>query len=141
MADLVRGEASESDEEVDKHKIYAAQVSGEATEEEDEDIYEQPSTPNATASIYRNNLLQRKLIENNIEICKALTLLTRNFVVTASKQLLTTDQMLIKSQLSLQSTHTALQQAQRNTAQLQNRVASALTSSFLPIIHIKERSN
>lgn len=66
---------------------------------------------------------------------------TRNFVVTASKQLLTTDQMLIKSQLSLQSAHTALQQAQRNTAQLQNRIASALTSNFLPIIHIKDRGN
>ncbi|XP_023160132.1 biogenesis of lysosome-related organelles complex 1 subunit 3 [Drosophila hydei] len=141
MADLVRGEASESDEEVEKHKIYAAEVSGEATEEEDEDIYEQSSTPSATVSIYRNNLLQRKLIENNIEICKALTLLTRNFVVTASKQLLTTDQMLMKSQVSLQSAHTALQQAQRNSALLQSRIASALTSSFLPVIHLKERSN
>ncbi|XP_064545883.1 biogenesis of lysosome-related organelles complex 1 subunit 3 [Drosophila montana] len=141
MADLVRGEASESDEEQEKHKIYAAEVSGEASEEEDEDIYEQPSSASATASIYRNNLLQRKLIENNIEIWKALTVLTRNFVVNASKQLLTTDQMLIKSQVSLQSAHTALQQAQKNTAQLQIRAASALTSSFLPVIHLKEPSN
>ncbi|EDV97616.1 biogenesis of lysosome-related organelles complex 1 subunit 3 [Drosophila grimshawi] len=141
MAELVRGEASESDEEQDRHKIFAAEVSGEATEEEDEDIYEQPSTPSVTASIYRNNLLQCKLIESNIGICKALTALTRNFVVDASRQLLATDQMLIKSQVSLQSAHTALQQAQRNTSQLQARTASALTSSFLPTIQLKETAS
>lgn len=43
-------------------QVFAAEVPGEATEEEeDEDIYEQPSRTNAPASIYRNNLLQRKL--------------------------------------------------------------------------------
>ncbi|KAL7734469.1 hypothetical protein ACLKA6_010794 [Drosophila palustris] len=141
MADLVRGEASESDEEQDKHEIFAAEVSGEATEEEeDEDIYEQPSNSSATASIYRNNLLQRKLIESNIGIWRSLTAFTRSFVVNASKQLLTTDQMLIKSQVSLQSAHIALQQAQRNTALLQSRTASALTSSFLPVIRINNKS-
>ncbi|XP_034483042.1 biogenesis of lysosome-related organelles complex 1 subunit 3 [Drosophila innubila] len=140
MADLVRGEASESDEEHDKQEIFAAEVSGEATEEEDEDIYEQPGNASVTASIYRNNLLQRKLIESNIAIWRSLTAFTRSFVVNASKQLLTTDQMLIKSQVSLQSAHTALQQAQRNTAQLQSRTASALTSSFLPAIQINNQS-
>ncbi|XP_034102536.1 biogenesis of lysosome-related organelles complex 1 subunit 3 [Drosophila sulfurigaster albostrigata] len=137
MTDVVRGEAPESDEEQDKQEIFAAEVSGEATEEEeDEDIYEKPSRASVTASIYRNNLLQRKLIESNIDIWRSLTAFTRSFVVNASKQLLNTDQMLIKSQVSLQSAHTALQQAQRNTAQLQSRTSAALTSSFLPVIQI-----
>jgi len=44
-------------------QIFAAEVPGEASEEDDEDIYEQrtSSQVNNTASIYRNNLLQRKL--------------------------------------------------------------------------------
>ncbi|XP_022221398.2 biogenesis of lysosome-related organelles complex 1 subunit 3 [Drosophila obscura] len=143
MADLVRGEASESDEEMqDKHKIFAAEVPGEATEDDDddEDIYEQRRSthvPSSTASIYRNNLLQRKLIENNIAVLRDLTALTRNLVVNASKQLLTTDQMLIKSQLSMQSAHTSLQQAQRHVSELQSRTAAVMAgSSFLPHINI-----
>ncbi|ALC43830.1 blos3, partial [Drosophila busckii] len=144
MADLVRGEASESDEEqdADKHNIFAAEVSGEATEEdEDMDIYEKSSSGvSATASMYRNNLLQRKLIENNVTIWRSLNALSRGFVMNASKQLLTTDQMLIKSQVSLQSANTALQQAQKNAALLQTKVASALSCSFLPDIKINQAS-
>ncbi|XP_017041582.1 biogenesis of lysosome-related organelles complex 1 subunit 3 [Drosophila ficusphila] len=144
MADLVSGEASESDEELqDKHKIFAAEVSGEATEDDDEDIYEQQqrsSQVNNTASIYRNNLLQRKLIENNIAIWKSLTAFTRSFVLNASKQLVTTDQMLIKSQLNLQSAHISLQQAQKNAQELQSRVSAVMTSSFLPHINIQKAS-
>ncbi|XP_043646821.1 biogenesis of lysosome-related organelles complex 1 subunit 3 [Drosophila teissieri] len=143
MADLVSGEASESDEELhDKNKIFAAEVSGEASEEEDdEDIYEQRRSSNqvnSTASIYRNNLLQRKLIENNIAIWRSLTAFTRSFVLNASKQLVTTDQMLIKSQLSLQSAHTSLQQAQKNAQDLHTRVAAVITSNFLPHINIQK---
>ncbi|XP_016971369.1 biogenesis of lysosome-related organelles complex 1 subunit 3 [Drosophila rhopaloa] len=144
MADLVRGEASESDEELqDKHKIFAAEVSGEASEDDDEDIYEQhqsSSKLNSTASIYRNNLLQRKLIENNIAIWRSLAAFTRSFVLNASKQLVTTDQMLIKSQVNLQSAHTSLQQAQRNAQELQSRVAAVMTSSFLPHINTQKAS-
>ncbi|XP_016995516.2 biogenesis of lysosome-related organelles complex 1 subunit 3 [Drosophila takahashii] len=145
MADLVSGEASESDEELqDKHKIFAAEVPGEASEEEDdEDIYEQQRTSsqvNSTASIYRNNLLQRKLIESNIAIWRSLTAFTRSFVLNASKQLVTTDQMLIKSQVNLQSAHTSLQQAQRNAQELQSRVAAVMTSSFLPHVNIQKAS-
>ncbi|KAI8041400.1 biogenesis of lysosome-related organelles complex 1 subunit 3 [Drosophila gunungcola] len=145
MADLVRGEASESDEELhDKHKIFAAEVSGEASEDDgDEDIYEQQksnSQVNSTASIYRNNLLQRKLIENNIAIWRSLTAFTRSFVLSASKQLVTTDQMLIKSQLNLQSAHTSLQLAQRNAQELQSRVSAVMTSSFLPHINTQKAS-
>lgn len=143
MADLVSGEASESDEELqEKNKIFAAEISGEASEEEDdEDIYEQGRSSNqvnSTASIYRNNLLQRKLIENNIAIWRSLTAFTRSFVLSASKQLVTTDQMLIKSQHSLQSAHTSLQQAQKNAQDLQNRVADVITSNFLPHINIQK---
>ncbi|EDW79388.1 uncharacterized protein Dwil_GK20441 [Drosophila willistoni] len=149
MADLVRGEASESDEEVhDIQKIFAAEVAGEASEEdddEDEDIYEQRggasqavAMATSTASIYRNNLLQRKLIENNIAVWRSLTGLTRSFVVNASKQLLNTDQMLIKSQVSLQSAHTALQHAQQHMDELQTKTSAVLAgSSFLPHINIK----
>nr|ABL75703.1 IP17207p [Drosophila melanogaster]ABL75747.1 IP17407p [Drosophila melanogaster] len=142
MADLVSGEASESDEELqEKNKIFAAEISGEASEEDDEDIYEQGRSSNqvnSTASIYRNNLLQRKLIENNIAIWRSLTAFTRSFVLSASKQLVTTDQMLIKSQHSLQSAHTSLQQAQKNAQDLQNRVADVITSNFLPHISIQK---
>ncbi|XP_016944592.3 biogenesis of lysosome-related organelles complex 1 subunit 3 [Drosophila suzukii] len=143
MSDLVSGEASESDEELqDKHKIFAAEVPGEASEEDDEDIYEQrtSSQVNNTASIYRNNLLQRKLIENNIAIWRSLTAFTRSFVLSASKQLVTTDQMLIKSQVNLQSAHTSLQQAQKNAQELQSRVAVVMTSSFLPHINTQKAS-
>ncbi|EDW31096.1 GL21438 [Drosophila persimilis] len=77
---------------------------------------------------------QKKL--NELE--KALTALTRNLVVNASKQLLTTDQMLIKSQLSMQSAHTSLQQAQRHVSELQSRTAAVMAGgSFLPHINIR----
>ncbi|XP_030373434.1 biogenesis of lysosome-related organelles complex 1 subunit 3 isoform X2 [Scaptodrosophila lebanonensis] len=65
MDALVRGEASESDEDTsayNTHKIIAPEVSSEATES-DEDVYEQHKSL-STGSIYRNNLLQRKLIES-----------------------------------------------------------------------------
>ncbi|XP_020809601.1 biogenesis of lysosome-related organelles complex 1 subunit 3 [Drosophila serrata] len=146
MLILVSGEASESDDELqDKHKIFAAEVPGEASEEDDddEDIYEQRRSNqvnSTTASIYRNNLLQRKLIENNIAIWRSFTAFTRSFVLNASKQLVTTDQMLIKSQLNLQSAHTSLQQAQRNAQELQARMCAVMTSSFLPHINNVEKA-
>ncbi|XP_017477877.1 PREDICTED: biogenesis of lysosome-related organelles complex 1 subunit 3-like [Rhagoletis zephyria] len=66
MTELVRGEASESDEEthIKRNNIFASEVPGEATES-DEDLYEkigaELSSEHITELRYKNSLLQRKL--------------------------------------------------------------------------------
>nr|XP_014096384.1 biogenesis of lysosome-related organelles complex 1 subunit 3 [Bactrocera oleae] len=138
MAELVRGEASESDEETHT-KIFASEVSGEATES-DEDLFEKksPVMENGnviTESRYKNNLLQRKLIDNNIGIYKGLSMFVKNLVTNVSKHLLNTDQLLIKSQLTMQSVLCSLKNSQVSMKQLHEKHKDIFTSNFVPDIN------
>ncbi|XP_053954511.1 biogenesis of lysosome-related organelles complex 1 subunit 3 isoform X1 [Anastrepha ludens] len=142
MTELVRGEASESDEEthVKRTNIFASEVAGEATES-DEDLYEKKipalySENILAESRYKNNLLQRKLIENNIAIYKNMSTFVKGFVTTASKQLLSTEQLLMKSQVTLQSVLSSLKNSQMNIKQLHEKNSNVFTTNFLTNINL-----
>ncbi|TMW47143.1 hypothetical protein DOY81_007761, partial [Sarcophaga bullata] len=121
--------------------ILADEVSGEATES-DEDVYDKcldndvGSKINAS-SMYNNNLLQRKLIDNNLSIWRSLNIFVKNLVTPASKQLLSTDQLLIKSQTSMQSVLVTLNQTQANLKQLYEKTDAVFTNNFIPNINIQ----
>ncbi|XP_067642666.1 biogenesis of lysosome-related organelles complex 1 subunit 3 [Eurosta solidaginis] len=142
MTELVRGEASESDDEshLKGANIFASEIPGEATES-DEDFYEKqtPALVNdrlITETHYKTNLLQRKLIETNISIFKGLSAFVKNFITTASKQLLNTDQLLMKSQVSMQSVLCSLKNSQINMKQLHEKANDVFSTTFLPNINI-----
>lgn len=139
MTELVRGEASESDEEIQQIKIFASEVPGEATES-DEDLYEKSSTLGTesflTESRYKTNLLQRKLIENNIAIYKEVSTFVKNFITNVSKHLLNTDQLLIKSQITMQSVLCSLKNSQVSMKQLHEKQKDIFTSNFVPDINL-----
>ncbi|XP_018796130.1 PREDICTED: biogenesis of lysosome-related organelles complex 1 subunit 3 [Bactrocera latifrons] len=137
MTELVRGEASESDEETHV-KIFASEVPGEATES-DEDLFEKklPTLGNdnvMTESRYKNNLLQRKLIDNNIAIYKGMSMFAKNFITNASKHLLNIDQHLIKSQVTMQSVLCSLKNSQVSMKQLHEKHKDIFASNFVPDI-------
>ncbi|XP_011190167.1 biogenesis of lysosome-related organelles complex 1 subunit 3 isoform X2 [Zeugodacus cucurbitae] len=139
MTELVRGEASESDEE-NHIKIFASEIPGEATES-DEDLYEMKSQPLGTENLgtesrYKNNLLQRKLIDNNIAIYKGMSLFVKNFITNVSKHLLNTDQLLIKSQVTMQSVLCSLKNSQVSMKQLHEKHKDIFTSNFVPDINV-----
>ncbi|XP_037930174.1 biogenesis of lysosome-related organelles complex 1 subunit 3-like [Teleopsis dalmanni] len=141
--DLVYGEASESDEEFGvpstppKIAILASEILGEATESDDDIYYTSDSTiKSTTGNKYNNNLLQRKLIESNITIWKELTNTIKDDVTTASVQLLNTEQLLIKSQVSMQAALTYLKQSQENVKDLLGKSNFIFTSNFISPIEI-----
>ncbi|XP_075161601.1 biogenesis of lysosome-related organelles complex 1, subunit 3 [Haematobia irritans] len=144
MGDIVRGEASESEDDSGlkiKENIRAAELPGEASEtSSDEDVYDKCVESNENFrnldSIYSNNLLQRKLIDNNLSIWRSLNTFAKNLVIPSSKQLITTDQLLIKSQIDMQSVLVTLNQTQNNMKNLNAKCNAVFTSNFIPNIHI-----
>lgn len=111
---------------------------------------------NNVESLYNNNLLQRKLskllkilkeiyifkfkffsVENNLSIWRSLNMFAKNIVTSASKQLLATDQLLIKSQTSMQSVLVTLNQTQTNMKQLYDKTDAVFTTNFIPNINIQ----
>ncbi|XP_013111781.1 biogenesis of lysosome-related organelles complex 1 subunit 3 [Stomoxys calcitrans] len=149
MGDIVRGEASESDEEItginlNRKNILAAELPGEASEtSSDEDVYDKSLEPNEESknvdSIYCNNLLQRKLIDNNLNIWRSLNTFTKSLVIPSSKQLLTTDQLLIKSQIAMQSVLVILNQTQSSMKKLHEKSNDIFTANFIPNINISTK--
>ncbi|KAM7358672.1 biogenesis of lysosome-related organelles complex 1, subunit 3 [Cochliomyia hominivorax] len=146
MNEVVRGEASESEDEtvglnLNKKRVLAAEINGEASES-DEDVYDKSldasmESKSNVESLYNNNLLQRKLIENNISIWRSLNMFAKNIVTSASKQLLSTDQLLIKSQTSMQSVLVILNQTQVNMKQLHDKTDAVFTTNFIPNINVQ----
>ncbi|XP_065361408.1 biogenesis of lysosome-related organelles complex 1 subunit 3 [Calliphora vicina] len=147
MNEVVRGEASESEDEpmdlnINQKRVFAAEVTGEASES-DEDVYDKSldgssmESKNNVDSLYNNNLLQRKLIENNLSIWRSLNMYVKNIVTSASKQLLSTDQLLIKSQTSMQSVLVTLNQTQANMKQLCDKTDAVFTTNFIPNINVQ----
>lgn len=61
----------------------------------------------------------------------------KTLVTPASKQLLTTDQLLIKSQTSMQSVLVTLNQTQANMKQLYEKTDAVFTTNFIPKICIQ----
>ncbi|XP_055902461.1 biogenesis of lysosome-related organelles complex 1 subunit 3 [Eupeodes corollae] len=142
MSLLVLGEASESEEEtiVDRPIVYARAVLGEAAES-DEDVYDKNDNKTSTESnqrtINHNEFFHKKLVESNIALWKSLNALIRNVVLSASKQLLSADQLLIKSQVSMQSALSSVKVSQTNVKQLKEKTEDILTANFIPEINIK----
>lgn len=76
-------------------------------------------------------------VENNLSIWRSLNVFAKNLVTSASKQLLTTDQLLIKSQSYMQSVLVTLNQTQTNMRQLHDKSDAVFTSNFIPNINVQ----
>lgn len=141
MSLLVLGEASESEEEtiVDRPIVYAKAIQGEAVES-DEDVHDkndnQKSTESNNRTINSNEFFHKKLVDSNIALWKNLNNLIRNVVLSASKQLLSADQILMKSQVSMQSALSSVKTSQANVKQLKDKAEDILTANFIPQINI-----
>ncbi|XP_055855495.1 biogenesis of lysosome-related organelles complex 1 subunit 3 [Episyrphus balteatus] len=141
MSLLVLGEASESEEEtiVDRPIVYAKAVAGEAAES-DEDVYDKNDNHQSieanNRTINNNEFFHKKLVESNIALWKNLNNLIRNVVLSASKQLLSADQILMKSQVSMQSALSSVKGIQTNVKQLKDKTEDILTANFIPQINI-----
>ncbi|KAI9587135.1 biogenesis of lysosome-related organelles complex 1 subunit 3 [Glossina fuscipes] len=146
MNEVVHGEASESEDEalnINQTKIIlASEVTGEASES-DEDVYDKNLNTAAGNDanidcLYKNNLLQRKLIETNVCMWRSLNNFVKSLVTTASKQLLNTDQLLIKSQVTMQAVQSSLKVAQNNMKQLHDKCDDVFTANFIPNIKVEQ---
>lgn len=76
-------------------------------------------------------------VDNNLSIWRSLNMFVKNLVTPASKQLLSTDQLLIKSQTSVQSVLVTLNQTQANLKQLYEKTDAVFTNNFIPNINIQ----
>lgn len=141
MSLLVLGEASESEEEtiVDRPIVYAKAVQGEDAESDEDDVSKNDNSSNDSNSRTINNnneYFHKKLVESNIALWKNLNNLIRNVVLSASKQLLSSDQILMKSQVSMQSALSSVKSTQTNVKQLKDKTEDILTANFIPQINI-----
>lgn len=75
-------------------------------------------------------------VDNNLNIWRTLNMFIKNLVLPSSKQLLATDHLLIKSQLSMQSVLVTLGQSQNNMKKLCEKSDAVFTSNFIPKISI-----
>ncbi|KAL9911723.1 biogenesis of lysosome-related organelles complex 1, subunit 3 isoform 2-T2 [Glossina fuscipes fuscipes] len=134
MNEVVHGEASESEDEalnINKTKIIlASEVTGEASES-DEDVYDK--NLNTAAGNDANIDL-----ETNVCMWRSLNNFVKSLVTTASKQLLNTDQLLIKSQVTMQAVQSSLKVAQNNMKQLHDKCDDVFTANFIPNIKVEQ---
>ncbi|KAL9902364.1 biogenesis of lysosome-related organelles complex 1, subunit 3 isoform 2-T2 [Glossina fuscipes fuscipes] len=134
MNEVVHGEASESEDEalnINQTKIIlASEVTGEASES-DEDVYDK--NLNTAAGNDANIDL-----ETNVCMWRSLNNFVKSLVTTASKQLLNTDQLLIKSQVTMQAVQSSLKVAQNNMKQLHDKCDDVFTANFIPNIKVEQ---
>ncbi|KAL5278165.1 hypothetical protein ACFFRR_003044 [Megaselia abdita] len=126
MSKVVHGEAEESEDEFDS-KFQIPQDAGEA--EIDEEAFE--AEPLAVES-----LLQKKLVEENINLWSSLNSTIKSNVNSASKQLTNTDQLLLKSQITMQSLSQSLRSTKVTTSELSKKFKNIACDNFIPEIRI-----
>ncbi|XP_017487165.1 PREDICTED: biogenesis of lysosome-related organelles complex 1 subunit 3-like isoform X2 [Rhagoletis zephyria] len=76
------------------------------------------------------------IVENNVAIYEGTSTFVKGFITTASKQLLNTDQLLMKSQVTMQSVLCSLKNSKVNIKQLHEKNSNVFTTNFLPTINL-----
>lgn len=83
-----------------------------------------------------SSVLQRLLVERNQSFWHRLNTLVRTTVVTASSQTLTTEQLLVQTQVKLQAASRTIKQANEMAYHVLSKCKDILTSNFLPDVTI-----
>lgn len=134
---VVSGEASESDEELDSRPV--SDLPSPGSDFSPSESWERQSgsdtlDPSRDERLRYNTLLHRKLWEKNQALRKDLVEIACQPYQTASKEIHTISQQLIKSQLLVQDVSSTLRRLTNELFALEERVQSIRSGSFLPDI-------
>uniref|UniRef100_A0A182NRQ0 Biogenesis of lysosome-related organelles complex 1 subunit 3 n=1 Tax=Anopheles dirus TaxID=7168 RepID=A0A182NRQ0_9DIPT len=144
-ANIVAGEASETDDDetevisIEKgipHLSTSGPVPSSYTFAREAVESSSPASP--TALVASDEEMQRLHVRRTMnERCiSLLNEFIHNTVISVSKQLNETDNLLMKSQMVLQNTTTSVRKMNDNTHQMQSKLQDILTFNFVPNINI-----
>ncbi|KAG8198594.1 hypothetical protein JTE90_026492 [Oedothorax gibbosus] len=128
---VISGEASESDEEIDTHQTLPQSGSdfsiseawGRSSVEADKD---------SSKDVQYNSLLHKKLREKNGMLRKDLVEFVTQPYESASKEIHTISQQLIKSQLLVQDLRNTIRRLTNDLFEMEDKMEALRTGSFLP---------
>ncbi|XP_044257770.1 biogenesis of lysosome-related organelles complex 1 subunit 3 [Tribolium madens] len=154
---IISGEASETDSEDEAPKkeplivtapIQGAVITGEDSESENENdasICSAVSALNEVSSPIKkencdkyDSLLHQKLRECNGKLHHDIECFCQNVIGENGKNLISIDQQLIKSQLTLQNAVTSLKSLGANSLSIKNKLHSLLSAQFIPNIKVSK---
>lgn len=130
---IVKGEAPESDEEEELHSAGSGTCTSSATKEGKPTV---DKIQTRRDEIEYKTLLHKKLRERNISLHKNTYDFVRQTIGAAGRELNTTNQQLLRSQVQLQEAVSALLILHNNTLQLNTKLVDVTSTSFLPDISI-----
>ncbi|XP_061385220.1 uncharacterized protein LOC116776784 [Danaus plexippus] len=156
MAQVVEGEASESDSEIEEGRSpdssacsKAFVISGEAPESDDESKIQSPSLdeldaplhtsmfPASPTKLMHNSILHQKLWECNVSLRATIEGLVRNSTSICVEKLMTSDRILLSVQESMRATNANLTLARARLKQIHEELEKANCGSALPTVKIK----
>ncbi|GBL90453.1 hypothetical protein AVEN_179389-1 [Araneus ventricosus] len=131
---VISGEASESDEEIDTHQALPQSGSdfsiSESWGRSSAELGEKDSSRDS--SVQYNTLLHKKLREKNLMLRKNLVELVTQPYESASKEIHTISQQLIKSQLLVQELRNTIRRLTHDLFDMEDKMEALRTGSFLP---------
>ncbi|KAI5729655.1 hypothetical protein M8J76_005000 [Diaphorina citri] len=133
-ADIVAGEASESDEEISNEpdNTTVSVTTGDSTETHSTN---KPSP--AVINTQYDSILHRKLREHNYLLQTAVKDFLHSTTAKAVKSLNNSNQQLMKTQIILQETASALKSCSNNMNLVHNKLSSSLANTVIPDIQIQ----
>ncbi|GFS34584.1 hypothetical protein NPIL_28811 [Nephila pilipes] len=131
---VISGEASESDEEIDTHQALPQSGSDFSISESWGRSSAEPGDKDSSreSSIQYNTLLHKKLREKNLMLRKNLVELVTQPYESASKEIHTISQQLIKSQLLVQELRNTIRRLTNDLFDMEDKMEALRTGSFLP---------
>lgn len=134
-ADIVAGEASESDDEGEYCKPNNARVLGGSTTSTETIATNKPSP--AVINTQYDSILHRKLRENNYLLQTAFKNFLHTTTSNAVRSLNNSNQQLMKTQIMLQETASALKVCSNNMNIVHNKLSAGLANTVVPDIKIQ----
>ncbi|GIY58001.1 hypothetical protein CEXT_256781, partial [Caerostris extrusa] len=129
---VISGEASESDEEIDTH--HALPLSSDFSSVTLGEIPQSQERKILLDSSQYNTLLHKKLKEKNLMLRKNVVELVTQPYESASKEIHTISQQLIKSQLLVQELRNTIRRLTNDLFDMEDKMEALRTGSFLPDI-------
>lgn len=130
---VISGEASESDEEIDTHQ--GSSQSGIEFADFFEKSYSEQSEKNGAqfeSPTQHNTLLHKKLREKNLTLRKNIVEYVTQPYESASKEIHTISQQLIKSQILVQDLRNTIRRLTNDLFDMEDKMEALRTGSFLP---------
>ncbi|KAG8193918.1 hypothetical protein JTE90_011473 [Oedothorax gibbosus] len=129
---VISGEASESDEEIDTHHTLPQSGSNFSISDNWRKSPVDPEKDSTTSSVQHNSLLHKKLREKNGSLRKDMVELVTKPYESASKEIHTISQQLIKSQLLVQDLRNTIRRMTNDLFEMEDKMEALKTGSFLP---------